>query len=73
MAVANANVRQTSGGTLHMRKAIATVALSGTLTDKFEAIAAAGFDGAEIFEPNLLAHDGSARGGSVRQGSWPEH
>ena len=36
-----------------MRKPIATVSLSGTLIDKLEAIAAAGFDGVEIFEPNL--------------------
>jgi 4-hydroxyphenylpyruvate dioxygenase len=37
-----------------MRKSIATVSLGGKLTDKLEAIAAAGFDGVEIFEPNLL-------------------
>jgi 4-hydroxyphenylpyruvate dioxygenase len=44
-----------------MRKSIATVSLSGTLIDKLEAIGAAGFDGVEIFEPNLLAYDGTAR------------
>jgi len=44
-----------------MRKSIASVSLSGTLIDKLEAIAAAGFDGVEIFEPNLLAHEGTAR------------
>ncbi|NUO97857.1 MAG: sugar phosphate isomerase/epimerase and 4-hydroxyphenylpyruvate domain-containing protein [Nonomuraea sp.] len=38
-----------------MRKSIATVSVSGTLTEKLEAIAAAGFDGVEIFENDLLA------------------
>ena len=37
-----------------MRKAIATVSLSGTLIEKLEAIAAARFDGVEIFENDLL-------------------
>ncbi|MFI7226469.1 bifunctional sugar phosphate isomerase/epimerase/4-hydroxyphenylpyruvate dioxygenase family protein [Nonomuraea angiospora] len=37
-----------------MRKSIATVSVSGTLTEKLEAIAAAGFDGVEIFENDLL-------------------
>ena len=44
-----------------MRKSIATVSLGGKLTDKLEAIAAAGFDGVEIFEPNLLSYQGAAR------------
>jgi 4-hydroxyphenylpyruvate dioxygenase len=35
--------------------AIATVCLSGTLEDKLSASAAAGFDGVEIFEPDLIA------------------
>ena len=34
---------------------IATVCLSGTLGDKLDAIAAAGFGGVEIFEPDLIA------------------
>ncbi|MEU6248889.1 TIM barrel protein [Glycomyces sp. NPDC047010] len=34
---------------------IATVCLSGTLDDKLTAAAAAGFDGVEIFEPDLVA------------------
>lgn len=34
---------------------IATVCLSGTLEDKLDAAAAAGFDGVEIFEPDLVA------------------
>ncbi|UBU09417.1 bifunctional sugar phosphate isomerase/epimerase/4-hydroxyphenylpyruvate dioxygenase family protein [Nonomuraea gerenzanensis] len=38
-----------------MRKSIATVSVSGTLTEKLESIAAAGFDGVEIFENDLLA------------------
>ncbi|MET7462729.1 TIM barrel protein [Nonomuraea sp. NPDC005501] len=38
-----------------MRRSIATVSVSGTLTEKLDAIAAAGFDGVEIFENDLLA------------------
>ncbi|WP_308282518.1 sugar phosphate isomerase/epimerase and 4-hydroxyphenylpyruvate domain-containing protein [Pseudonocardia nigra] len=34
---------------------IATVCLSGTLEDKLAAAAAAGFDGVEVFEPDLVA------------------
>lgn len=37
-----------------MRTSIATVCLSGTLVDKLRASAAAGFDGVEIFEPDLV-------------------
>ena len=37
-----------------MRRSIATVSMSGTLRDKLEAIAAARFDGYEIFENDLL-------------------
>ena len=40
-------------------KCIATVCLSGTLPEKLEAAAAAGFDGIEIFESDLLNFDGS--------------
>jgi 4-hydroxyphenylpyruvate dioxygenase len=39
---------------------IATVSLSGTLEAKLRAVAAAGFDGVEIFENDLLAYPGSA-------------
>ena len=46
-------------------KCIATVCLSGTLPEKLEAAAAAGFDGVEIFENDLLNFDGSPA--SVRQ------
>ncbi|WP_030596662.1 bifunctional sugar phosphate isomerase/epimerase/4-hydroxyphenylpyruvate dioxygenase family protein [Streptomyces fulvoviolaceus] len=38
-----------------MRKSIATVCLSGSLTEKLTATARAGFDGVEIFENDLLA------------------
>jgi 4-hydroxyphenylpyruvate dioxygenase len=38
-----------------VRRAIATVCLSGTLEAKLEAAAAAGFDGVELFEPDLIA------------------
>ncbi|MFJ5298583.1 3-dehydroshikimate dehydratase QuiC [Pseudomonas sp. NPDC088368] len=48
-----------------MQRSIATVSLSGTLPEKLEAIAAAGFDGVEIFENDLLYYDGSPR--TVRQ------
>ncbi|WP_295479247.1 3-dehydroshikimate dehydratase QuiC [uncultured Pseudomonas sp.] len=48
-----------------MQRSIATVCLSGTLPEKLEAIAAAGFDGVEIFENDLLYYDGSPR--NVRQ------
>lgn len=42
-----------------LRKCIATVALSGTLPDKLQAAAAAGFDGVEIMEADLLSFDGT--------------
>ncbi|ROO87188.1 4-hydroxyphenylpyruvate dioxygenase [Actinocorallia herbida] len=38
-----------------MRKSIATVSLSGSLTEKLSAASAAGFDGIELFENDLLA------------------
>jgi 4-hydroxyphenylpyruvate dioxygenase len=37
---------------------IATVSLGGALRDKLAAIAEAGFEGVEIFETDILAHDG---------------
>lgn len=48
-----------------MHRSIATVSLSGTLPEKLEAIAAAGFDGVEIFENDLLYYSGSPR--DIRQ------
>src|SRR6188768_195185 len=42
-----------------MRTSIATVCLSGTLTEKLRAAAEAGFDGVEIFEPDLVASTAS--------------
>lgn len=44
-----------------MKTAIATVSVSGNLREKLEAIAAAGFDGIEIFEQDFIAYDGSPR------------
>ncbi|MBZ9558015.1 MULTISPECIES: sugar phosphate isomerase/epimerase and 4-hydroxyphenylpyruvate domain-containing protein [unclassified Modicisalibacter] len=41
-----------------MRHSIATLSLSGTLPEKLQAIAAAGFDGFELFENDLLAYPG---------------
>ncbi len=43
-----------------MRRAIATVSLSGTLRAKLEAAAAAGFDAVELFEPDFISHRGDA-------------
>ena len=40
-----------------MKTSIATVSLSGSLTARLAAIAAAGFDGIEIFEQDFLASD----------------
>jgi 4-hydroxyphenylpyruvate dioxygenase len=40
-----------------MKTSIATVSISGDLEEKLAAIAAAGFDGVEIFENDLLAFD----------------
>ena len=42
-----------------MKFSIATVSLGGTLPEKLAAIAAAGFEGVEIFEADVLAHEGS--------------
>ncbi len=42
-------------GTWAQRTALATVCISGTLEDKLDAAAAAGFDGIEVFEPDLIA------------------
>src|SRR4051812_914666 len=44
-----------------MLTSIATVSMSGTLEDKLQAVAAAGFDGVEIFENDLIAFPGSPR------------
>jgi len=41
-----------------MKTAIATVSIAGDLREKLAAIAAAGFDGVEIFENDFLAFDG---------------
>ncbi|WP_438752212.1 bifunctional sugar phosphate isomerase/epimerase/4-hydroxyphenylpyruvate dioxygenase family protein [Pararhizobium sp. O133] len=44
-----------------MKTSIATVSISGELDEKLAAIAAAGFDGVEIFENDLLVYDASPR------------
>ena len=44
-----------------MKTSIATVSISGALEDKLEAIAKAGFGGAEIFENDLLSAHSTAR------------
>jgi 3-dehydroshikimate dehydratase len=52
-----------------MRRSIATVSMSGTLKDKLEAIAAARFDGFELFENDLIYFNGSpAAVGSLAAG-----
>ncbi len=44
-----------------MLTSIATVSISGDLSEKLSAIAAAKFDGIEIFEQDFIAHDDSPR------------
>ena len=41
-----------------MKTGIAAVSIAGELPEKLAAIAAAGFDGVEIFEQDFIAHDG---------------
>src|SRR5919201_5412884 len=48
-----------------MRRSIATVSISGTLEEKLEAIAAAGFVAIELFETDLINFSGTPR--QVRQ------
>ena len=43
-----------------MHRSIATVSLSGTLRQKLEAIAAAGFNGIELFEADFINFNGTA-------------
>jgi 4-hydroxyphenylpyruvate dioxygenase len=45
----------TSASAERRRRAVATVCLSGTLEDKLAAAAGAGFEGIELFEPDLVA------------------
>ena len=55
-----------------MRRSIATVCLSGTLEEKLAAAAAAGFDGVELFEPDLIASPlAPGRGARPRRGARP--
>ncbi len=44
-----------------MKTSIATVSIAGDLGEKLDAVAAAGFDGVEIFENDFLAYDKSPR------------
>ncbi len=44
-----------------MKTSIATVSISGDLQEKLAAVAAAGFDGIEIFENDFLTFDGSPK------------
>jgi len=44
-----------------VKTSIATVSIAGSFPEKLEAIAAAGFDGIEIFEQDFIAHDGDPR------------
>lgn len=44
-----------------VRTSVATVSLSGSLEEKVTAIAAAGFDGFEVFEPDFVSSPWSPR------------
>ncbi len=44
-----------------MRKSIATVSVSGVLTEKLDAVAGAGFDGVEVFDNDLVSSPLSPR------------
>jgi 4-hydroxyphenylpyruvate dioxygenase len=44
-----------------MKRCIATVSLSGALEDKLQAVAAANFDGVEIYENDLVNSGASPR------------
>jgi 4-hydroxyphenylpyruvate dioxygenase len=49
------NNQAVKGARHTVRTCIATVSLSGSLTEKLTACAVAGFDGIELFEPDLIA------------------
>ena len=49
---------------------IATVCLSGSLVEKLHACAAAGFDGVEIFEPDLVASEPGPRRSEHSPSGW---
>jgi 4-hydroxyphenylpyruvate dioxygenase len=44
-----------------VKTSIATVSISGDFQEKLTSIAAAGYDGLEIFENDFLAYDGGPR------------
>lgn len=59
--VLDAKVKPSLGGTAFMKTSISTSCLSGAFTEKLEAITRAGFDGVEIYAPDLVACDLSAK------------
>src|SRR5688500_10545427 len=50
---------QRGAGRTGLRTALATVCVSGVLEEKLAAAAVAGFDGIEVFEPDLIASPSS--------------
>lgn len=58
--------RHSTSTTTGLRTAVATVCLSGTLEDKLAAASTAGFDGVEIFAPDLIASPLSPAGIGAR-------
>lgn len=44
-----------------MKTSVATVSIPGTLPDKISAIAAAGFDGVEVFEQDFITYNGTTK------------
>jgi 4-hydroxyphenylpyruvate dioxygenase len=55
MSVSTGTAPRSTGSARAFRTALATVCISGSLEDKLVAAAGAGFDGVEIFEPDLVA------------------
>ncbi len=53
-----------------MLRSIATVCVAGTLPEKLRAIAQAGFDGVEIFEPDFTAWAKARRASPRSARSW---
>ena len=56
-----------------MRKAIATLSVSGVLAEKLDTVAAASYDGVEIFDNDLVASPPLAargRGRGARTWAW---
>ena len=53
-----------------MKTSIATVCLSGGLSEKLQSIAAAGFRGVEIFESDLLSYNGTPADVAREMSTW---